>query len=50
LNGFCPAIAVVGWEKDEEEMNKMVDICPKEYKDRSIKVETSSNQVLSKTS
>jgi hypothetical protein len=38
LNDFCPAIAVVGWERDEEEMNKMVDICPKEYKDRSIKV------------
>jgi hypothetical protein len=30
--------SVVGWEKDEEEMSKMVDICPKEYKDRSIKV------------
>jgi hypothetical protein len=29
---------VIGWEKDEEEMGKMVDICPKEYKDRSIKV------------
>jgi hypothetical protein len=38
LNGVCLYIAVVGWEKDEEEMNKMVDICPKEYKDRSIKV------------
>jgi hypothetical protein len=31
-------VSVIGWEKDEEEMSKMVDICPKEYKDRSVKV------------
>jgi hypothetical protein len=29
---------VIGWEKDEEKMSKTMDICPKEYKDRSIKV------------
>lgn len=39
---------VVGWEKDEEEMSKMVDICPKEYRDRAIKVNVYNMGVYSR--